>query len=210
MSQSTFVVARLNAHIEPFARGEDIEDPLDAALREAGVGAVVGGGTELGPDGGIAFADIDIELIDLERGLAIAAQVLGDLGAPTGSYFQYRHDGQLRQVPFGTAECTTLFIDGVGLPAAVYTSSDINDLAAQIEARLDGGALGAFRGSWAGETETAITIIGPSAAAIADAIMPVLRAFPLCQNARLVVRDRHPAGPLREERLPLWGASGHP
>jgi hypothetical protein len=140
----------------------------------------------------------------------IAARVLGNLGAPAGSYFQYRHDGQLWQVPFGTAECVALFIDGAGLPEAVYASTDINELAGQLTERLDGGRLGAICGSWAGEYETAITIIGPSAEAITGAIDPVLHSHPLCQNARLVVRYRHPAGVAREERLPLWGAPDSP
>lgn len=210
MDDHFYVTARLCAHIEPLARGEAFEDPLDAALGAAGLGAVTGGGSELRRGGGIAFADIELELGDLGRGLALAATVLGELGAPAGSYFLYSQDGQAHQVPFGAAECAALFLDGVGLPDEVYASGDINELADQIAGRLAGGALGAIRGSWSGEAETAIEIFGPSAAAIAAAIMPVLRGHPLCQNARLVVRYRHPAGVAHEERLPRWGAPANP
>ena len=46
-SNSTFVVARLNARVQPIARGDYFEDPLQDTLEQAGVGEVTGGGTQL-------------------------------------------------------------------------------------------------------------------------------------------------------------------
>jgi hypothetical protein len=203
MAQSTFVVARICEHVEPIDRGERYEDPLAELLHDLGIGAVIGGGTELSEQGGIQFGDIDIELTDLEQGLAATAQLLTERGAPVGSYLQYQADGQTQRVGFGTVECVAIFLDGAGLPTTIYETTNINELAAQLEARLDGGAIGQIRGSWAGETETSLLIYGPQAQAIADAIEPVLKTYPLCQNSRLTARYRHPDGPSREERLPF-------
>src|SRR5262245_21975866 len=203
MAQSTLVVARLCEHIEPIDRGERYEDPLDELLQSLGIGAVTGGGTELSKQGGIQFGDIDIELTDLGQGLAATAQLLTELGAAAGSYLQYKVDGQTQTVRFGTFECVAIFLDGVGLPATIYETTDINELAAQLEAQLDSGAIGEIRGSWAGETETSLLLYGPQAEAIASAIASVLQTYPLCQNSRLIVRYRHPDGPSREERLPF-------
>jgi hypothetical protein len=202
MAQSTLVVARLCEHVEPIDRGERYEDPLDELLQGLGIGAVTGGGTELSEQGGIQFGDIDIELTNLEQGLAVAAQLLTERGAPAGSYLRYTLDGQTHSIGFGAFECVAIFLDGIGLPATVYQTSDINELAGLLEERLDGGAIGEIRGSWAGETETSLLIYGPQAEAIADAIYPVLQTYPLCQNSRLIVRYRHPDGLSREERIP--------
>jgi hypothetical protein len=59
---SQIVVARLNDRAQPLDRGELYEDPLDHVLKQAGLGAVTGGGTLLGADGEIELCEVEIEL----------------------------------------------------------------------------------------------------------------------------------------------------
>jgi hypothetical protein len=41
------VIVRIPEHIEPMDRGDRYEDPLDAKLKESGLGEVTGGGSQL-------------------------------------------------------------------------------------------------------------------------------------------------------------------
>ena len=66
MSQSSMVVARLYEHIAPIDRGTRYEDPLDMALRGASLGEVTGGGSQLGALGEIEFADVEIQVANLD------------------------------------------------------------------------------------------------------------------------------------------------
>lgn len=58
---------------------DEIGDPLDQALAEAGVGEVTGGGT--GPD----ESNIDVEVTDLAEGLAVIKRVLQGLGVASST-----------------------------------------------------------------------------------------------------------------------------
>ena len=53
---------------------DQIEDPLDDALRTAHLGEITGGGT------GIGSSNIDVEVTDLEQGLALVRKTLQSLG----------------------------------------------------------------------------------------------------------------------------------
>ena len=67
MSEKPIVIARLNARLQPLDRGSLYEDPLDAALQEAGIGRVTGGGTLMSEEGEIELCDIEVELADLSE-----------------------------------------------------------------------------------------------------------------------------------------------
>ena len=60
------VLARLHEHIEPIDRGERYEDPLQAVLDEARIGQVTRGGSQLSELGVIDYADVEIELANLD------------------------------------------------------------------------------------------------------------------------------------------------
>ena len=49
---------------------DEYEDPLAAFLNEHGLGEVTGGGSQLNADGEIAFADIELELVNLDDAIA--------------------------------------------------------------------------------------------------------------------------------------------
>ena len=85
------VLARLHEHIEPIDRGERYEDPLQAVLDDAKVGRVTGGGSQLNELGVIDYADVEIELANLDEALRIVSEALEKSGAPT----------VLRKLPIG-------------------------------------------------------------------------------------------------------------
>jgi hypothetical protein len=89
-----FVVVHIPVSIEPMERGSKYEDPLDAALRAQGLGEVSGGGTLLGaprPDGSseVESVDIDVDLVDAERGLPALRAELKKLNPPQGTELSY-------------------------------------------------------------------------------------------------------------------------
>jgi hypothetical protein len=57
-----------------FGGRDEVEDPLDEALRMEAVGEVTGGGS------GAGIANIDVEVTDLGRGLPVIRRVLQSLG----------------------------------------------------------------------------------------------------------------------------------
>ena len=85
MAYPHVVVARVYEHIEPIERGDRYEDPLNAVLESAGVGRVTGGGSQLTELGAIEFADVEIELANLDDAVSVATAALVRAGAPEGS-----------------------------------------------------------------------------------------------------------------------------
>ena len=196
-----FVIATIWEYILPLNRGERYEDPLDLALE--GLGQVVGGGSQLSDECGIEFVDIEVELANLDNALEIVKATLERQGAPRGSQLRITEKEKERIVEFGLCECVAVFLDGMGLPDEVYASTDINELADQLFAVLEKDGLGEIRGSWSGPKETAIFIFGPNAENLYSGIEPILRSYPLCQNARVVLRHGKPSLDPREIRLPM-------
>ena len=79
------VIARMYEHVEPIDRGDRYEDPLQDALDATNIGRVTGGGSQLNELGGIEFADVEIELADLDGALLVVKEALEKAGAPQGS-----------------------------------------------------------------------------------------------------------------------------
>lgn len=72
---------------------DQIEDPLDEALAEAGLGEVTGGGGSAGE------SNIDVEVTHLADGLAVIRRVLRGLGvAPSTVINQYEPERVLHRV----------------------------------------------------------------------------------------------------------------
>lgn len=183
MSQEPVLAyARLNARVMPIDRGERYEDPLDEALKQAGVGEVTGGGTMQSQNGEIEYCGIDIDLVNLEEGVPLICKVLAKLGAPKGSKLEFEQSGERREVPFGEAEGLGIYFNGTDLPDEVYQTCDINHVYDEINRLLDGR--GAIQGHWQGPTETALYLYGHSVAEMKDRIAPFMGEYPLCQRAR--------------------------
>ena len=196
MSQATTVTARLYEHIEPLDRGTRYEDPLDAALRDAGVGEVTGGGSQLGELGEIEFADIEIVVSDLDAALPVITRVLEEAGAQVGSQL-LGPEAVLRE--FGTRQSVAVYLDGVSLPDEVYANLDFEEL---VDRLTEAAGADSFHGYWQGAEETGLFFFGDDAEAMCSRIEAVLRQMPIGQNARVVVRPARSDSPTRTFRLP--------
>ena len=190
------VLARLYEHIEPIDRGNRYEDPLQAALEEREAGRVTGGGSQLNESGGIDYADIEIELANLEGALDLAVATLENAGAPQGS--EILEDGRVRR-EFGTHECLAIYLDGTSLPDEVYAELDFDQVVNDIGALAGPGS---YHGAAQGATETGILFFGRSADEMFARVEPLLRTLPIGQNARVVVREGRKASNPREIRIP--------
>jgi hypothetical protein len=176
--------AQLNARIMPLDRGERYEDPLTDALAGNGFGEVTGAGTMQSQEGEIEYCGIDIDLLDVPKGVPFICDFLAQRGAPRGSKLQYESEGQKIEVPFGVAEGIAIYLNGTDLPDEVYRDCDVNYLYEEINRRL--GDRGALQGHWQGPTETALYAYGNSADEMRTLISGLMAEYPLCQRARVV------------------------
>ena len=99
-------------------------------------------------------------------------------------------------------EAVLIHLDGTSLPDEVYQQHDLATLEDELIGFIEGHSLGEFDGNEIGPTETTLYLYGPSADALFNGIEPILRANPLCQNARIVVRAGGPDAPATEVRIP--------
>ena len=178
------VVARLYEHIEPIDRGDRYEDPLQATLDQTNAGRVTGGGSQLNELGGIVYADVEIELANLDAALAIVSEALEKSGAPQGSELIHAKDDRVLR-EFGTSQCLAIYLDGTSLPDEIYADLDFEAVVSEI-----GAAAGrdSYRGCWQGPEETGIFFFGSDADDMFARVEPVLRRLPIGQNARVVIR----------------------
>jgi hypothetical protein len=192
------VIARVYEHVEPIDRGDRYEDPLQAVLEQANIGRVTGGGSQLNEFGGIEYAEVEIELANLDGALGVVADALENAGAPQGSELIDASEGRvLRQ--FGTQQCLAVFLDGATLPDEVYANLDFEAVMTELGAAAGDGST---RGIWQGPQETGVFFFGSDADAMFARVEPVLRRLPIGQNARVVVRHGKPELNPREVRMP--------
>ena len=193
-----FVLARLYEHIEPIDRGERYEDPLHELLEKSGVGRVTGGGSQLNDHGGIEYADVELELANLDEALGIVTAALEAAGAPRGSELLNASDETVLR-EFGKQQCMAVFLDGVSLPDEVYATLDFEAVVTDI-----GAAAGekSYRCIWQGAEETGVFFFGPDAEAMFTRVEPILRRLPIGQNARVVIRYGKQTLKPREVRMP--------
>jgi len=185
--------------VMPIDRGERYEDPVFAALEQGKLGGPGdGGGTLSSKDGEIEQVDFDVEIASLDA-IPVIVRVLEEAGAPKASELRYEVAGESVVVPFGITEGVAIYLDGITQAPEVYASTSAQVLLDQLLDTL--GDDGDFRGSWKGPTETALYLYGLDAEQLFATIEPVLRAYPLSQNARVVLRHGHPSLGAREVRL---------
>jgi hypothetical protein len=185
MQSPRVVIARIYEHIEPLDRGERYEDPLDVVLASRGFGRVTGGGSQLKELGEIEFADIELELFDVDDALTAVADALESAGAPAGSELIDATDNRtLRE--FGTQQCLAIYLDGASLPADVYAELDFEVVVGQIAPAAGDQS---YHGFWQGPEETGVFFFGPDAEQMWMRVEPVLKSLPIGQNARVVIRS---------------------
>ena len=199
------VSVRIAESIQPINRGERYEDPLATVLAEHQLGVVTGGGSQLTGQGEIAYVRVDLQLANLDRAVSLVRHTVEVLGAPIGSAIEFDIDGRVESIPFGTHQLVTIYLDGTSLPDEVYAQTDLGELMGLIDAALDDRALGEARDYWSGPTETAVYVYGTDAEVMFTRIEPVLRSYPLGQNARMMIGSAETAGSSREIRIPRRG-----
>jgi len=177
------ITAQMNARLMPMDRGAIFEDPLDEVIRKLGIGHVDGGGTMQGKSGEIDFCDIALEVQDLnDSTVTKIVEVLETLGAPKGSKLQFGE--QRPELPFGRCEGLAVYLNGSDLPDEVYRTSDVNFVYSEFNRLTDGK--GKVFSHWAGPTETALYLYGPSFDDMQKAIAGFISTYPLCQRCRVV------------------------
>jgi hypothetical protein len=176
------VVVTLNARLRPLDRA-DVEDAFDAAMERQGYGIrVVGGGTQMAPNGEITECDIEIE-IDEPSGEAIEAVpgTLARILAPKGSSLYIPN--QDRTITFGAHAGLALYLNGTRLPAHIYRDCDSNYVYEECGRLLEG--IGIVSSHWQGPTETAIYMYGWDFSEMQNRLAPFLQSYPLCQQSRV-------------------------
>ena len=178
---SGYLVAQLNARLQPMHRGELFEDPLDDALQELGLGSVTGGGTQLSESGEVAHCDIEIDVTAFdERSIQAIINLLEGLGAPRGSKLRAGE----QELPFGNTEGMAIYLNGTDLPDEVYKECDSNVVYSELE-RLVADCGGEIYSYWQGPAETALYLYGDSFKAMHDSVADFLATYPLCQKCRV-------------------------
>jgi hypothetical protein len=196
MSYPHLVIARMYEYIEPIDRGNRYEDPLHAALDAAKAGAVTGGGSQLSESGGIEFADVEIEVANLDEAVDVVANTLEQAGAPEGS--EIHHEGKIVRT-FGRQQSLAIYLDGTSLPDDVYANLDFDQVVNEI------GTLAgpdSFRVFWQGPEETGLYFLGSNAEEMFTRVEPLLRTLPIGQNARVVIRHGKETLQPRTVRMP--------
>ena len=98
-------------------------------------------------------------------------------------------------------QAVLVYLDGSGLPDDVYEQHDVATLEERLVEAIEGQRLGEYDGNEFGPGEVTLFLYGPDAERLFSGIEAVLRGYPLCRNARVVIRQSGPGAPQREVRL---------
>ena len=96
-------------------------------------------------------------------------------------------------------QAVLVYLDGTGLPDEVYEECDLETIESRLTEVIEREGLGEFDGNEIGSEEVTLFMYGPDAERLFAGIEATLRAYPLCQGARVVIRDGEPGE--REVRL---------
>ena len=94
-------------------------------------------------------------------------------------------------------EAVLVHLDGTGLPEEVYEQHDLATLEDRLIEVISQRGLGELDGHEIGPSETVVFLYGPDAERLFSGVEPILRAYPLCRNARVVIRSGGPGAPER-------------
>lgn len=101
-------------------------------------------------------------------------------------------------------QAVLLYLDGLSLPKETYEEYALATLEDQLIEAIESQSLGEFDGNEFGPNGTVLYMYAPNAEALFAGIEPILLAYPLCQNARVIVRQGGPGSQSREILLPRW------
>ena len=98
-------------------------------------------------------------------------------------------------------QAVLVYLNGTDLPDEVYDEYDLETLESKLIEILERDKLGEYDGNEFGPTETILFMYGPDAERLFAGIEGTLRAYPLCQRARVEIRQGEPEAPMRELQL---------
>ena len=78
----TLFYVRIPGNIQPLERQSRFEEPLDALLKEAGIGEVTGGGEQMGNCNNVLYSGLDVYVNDRALGLQFLRHTLKSLETP--------------------------------------------------------------------------------------------------------------------------------
>jgi hypothetical protein len=103
--------------------------------------------------------------------------------------------------PRSSEQAVIVHLDGQNLPNDVYEKYDLSTLEDQLTHAIAQAKCGEFDGNEFGPTSTALYMYGPDAERLFTTVEPVLKNYPLCSRATIVVRKGPPGSEQREIRL---------
>jgi hypothetical protein len=204
---SYFVHVRIWEPVQRATRASLYEAPLASALLSHRLGEIVGSSAAMSTEMEIEYFEIELILDNLDKALELVKLVLEEAGAPAGSEIRIEREEGMEILPFGRKEGLAIYLDGIGLPDEAYEKCSCDGLAFLITGALS-SVDGEIRGSWVGRSETAIYLYAPNAETMFSIIEPMLTTYPLCQNARVVIRHGNPELHPRTLRLPFHEDAG--
>jgi hypothetical protein len=177
-----FIVATINARIQPMHRGEIYEDPLDEILAKNATGEVSGGGTLQSQTGEIEYCDVEIQVNNSnDETVDLIKSSLEKMGVPKGS--KIKIEATDSEIEFGSLEGLAIYLNGTDLDPEVYENSDSNYVYSELD-RLTQGT-GKVYSYWQGSTETAFYLYGTSFSQMKEQISVLVNNYPLCQKCRI-------------------------
>ena len=177
-----FLVATINARLQPMHREEYFEGPLDAALKAAGRWEVSGGGTMQNVSGEVEYSDIELKGSELDdETVRLIVSTLESLGAPKGSKLTIESTAE--KIQFGLAEGMAVYLNGTDLPDETYRDCDSNHVHAEFDRLL--GEEGRVLSYWQGPTETAFYVYGRSFDEMTRRLSAFIASYPLCAQSRI-------------------------
>jgi hypothetical protein len=85
-------------------------------------------------------------------------------------------------------EAVIVYLAGSALPKEIYEEYDVATLEDRLRSLIREQGLGEYDGNEHGSSETVLYMYAPDSERLFNAIEPVLRSYPLCVGAKVVIR----------------------
>ncbi len=104
-------------------------------------------------------------------------------------------------IPSPEQQAVLIQLNGADLSQEVYESNDLMTLEDQLTESLDGSDAGELDGNEVGADGATVYLYGVNAEKLFERVEPVIRNYPLCQQATIVIRHGGPGASQREVRI---------
>jgi len=98
-------------------------------------------------------------------------------------------------------QAVLIYLDGNGLPDEIYANYDVATLEDQIVAVLEDANVGEYDGNEFGPDSVTLFLYGNSADVLYATIEPILKEYPLCQGAEVILQYGEPGAQEKKFRL---------